>query len=518
MVKKIDELEENQNSLKNKTENLIAINASLSENTTKISNNTEKYQLELKFIEQLIIRQKADLEYIEKENDIFIKKLNDISSITNEKKCSTSKLTHILWNISGTSKEVLINCPESEQKRYLGIGIALLVPTILAFLSGLGLLQDSLRDRPIILAILALLWALIIFLIDLALVVSYRKQANVMKGLIQILPRIFLSVVIAISVVHPAMLYINSRDIKTHTNTMLDNEFKAECSNYNHAQDKTALIPANNCGVTINDIPTLNQQIAITNKEITDWENFAEQERISTIKKQLKPPYKSILDSRPYTIKISGKPSKDDKKAPNESFYLTQAKKVEEINTKLKAQFNCINVFQTESSKAKSEQIRCQSIKETIDDLKHYPTSSLLEQTLLNMIFYKSNPSLNYFANKNIKQSELDIDYTKLTKYISLALVLFFIDILAVMIKINSNGLYEQKVIYNESLNKIKFLIQEHMNFIVFFFREKFNLTKNMNKEQIVQEMQNKVNTQNEKIIANFLEKNTNNIINSKSL
>jgi hypothetical protein len=515
-AEKINEAEQNQNKLKDRSDDLLNSHNYLNDNISRLSSIVETYQPQLDLLKQIITRQKADLEYIEKESNIFSKKINAINPITDEKKISHSKLTHLLWNISGTSKEVLLNCPESEQKRHLSIGIALLIPTVLAFISGLGLLQNSLRDSPFILIFLAILWAFIIFLIDIALIISYRKKSNFTKGIMQILPRIFLSFVIAISVVHPTILYIESKNIKTYTTTMLDNEFKTECSNYNYTENNTALVPTNNCGILTDEISTLKQNIEHNDKEITDWKNFAEKERTSTSKIEIKPPYKSHFFNSTFRIKISGKPSKDDKKAPNESFYLAQAKKIEEVNTNFKEQFKCINVFQADTSKAKSEQVRCQSIKETIDSLKDHPTSSLLEQALLNMIFYKSNHSLNYFANKNVKSSELDIDYAKLTKYAALALVLFFIDILAVMIKINSNGIYEQKVTYNESLSKIKFLIREHMNFINFFFRKEFELKNSMNKEKIAQDIQDKIIIQNDKIFSNFLEQNTKNIINSK--
>ena len=126
----------------------------------------------------------------------------------------------LYWN-SGAPKHLIENCPKKEQHNYLKLGLIALIPTVFAFVSGFYAFYTIIvKDNDIsvvdfiVIAILASIWACAIYFIDIYIIATYRKLKKVR---FQILPRIFLSLVLGLVISHPIVLKILEDPIEFKT-------------------------------------------------------------------------------------------------------------------------------------------------------------------------------------------------------------------------------------------------------------------------------------------------------------
>jgi hypothetical protein len=122
-------------------------------------------------------------------------------------------ITNFLLFCSGVSREILYKCPESEVIKHSSIGASVLFTAILAAVSShfaFSLIVDSFW----IVTGLALFWGLIIFNLDRYIVSTLRKKGDFFLELIQISPRIILSVTIALVIAKPLELQIFKSEIE----------------------------------------------------------------------------------------------------------------------------------------------------------------------------------------------------------------------------------------------------------------------------------------------------------------
>ena len=120
-----------------------------------------------------------------------------------------------LFRCAGASQEGLSQCPESEHRKYGFIGAIILLTSLFAMLSG-GYALYYIFHSERYAAIFALLWGLFIFNLDRFIVSSMRKSDSFWHEFRQALPRLILSLIIAISIARPLEIGIFAEEIESY--------------------------------------------------------------------------------------------------------------------------------------------------------------------------------------------------------------------------------------------------------------------------------------------------------------
>lgn len=121
-------------------------------------------------------------------------------------------VTSFLLFCSGVSRIVLEKCPDSEKIKHVSIGASVLFTGILAIISSyfaFSLIFESLWINLLI----AIFWGMIIFNLDRYIVATLRKKNQFISELLQISPRLILSICIALVVAKPLELQIFKSEI-----------------------------------------------------------------------------------------------------------------------------------------------------------------------------------------------------------------------------------------------------------------------------------------------------------------
>lgn len=122
-------------------------------------------------------------------------------------------LTRFLVFCSGSSPDLLRQCPSSEWIKHTGIGMTVLLTSVLAMVSAAIALQSVFGTGWVSLPF-SLLWAVIIFNLDRYIVSSFRKHANPLREMRQALPRLLLAVGIALVVAKPLEMEVFRTEIR----------------------------------------------------------------------------------------------------------------------------------------------------------------------------------------------------------------------------------------------------------------------------------------------------------------
>lgn len=109
--------------------------------------------------------------------------------------------------LSGAASDVLEQCPEWEQRKYVSFGAAVLVPCAFAFLASAYAISTLTADTLVIYAV-ATVWALIILTIDRALLASYRPFMSLGRKVGQFSLRCGVAVLMGITIAHPLVLLL----------------------------------------------------------------------------------------------------------------------------------------------------------------------------------------------------------------------------------------------------------------------------------------------------------------------
>lgn len=125
------------------------------------------------------------------------------------------KSSSLLCRFAGFSGECVDNCPENEATSLENIGRSLLLTTIFAFVSSILFLKETdISDSMFLILPLSFLWAFSIFSIDRFSVSILNHSDSFLKNFIKVLPRLFLSLSIAVLIAAPVHVGIFSNDIK----------------------------------------------------------------------------------------------------------------------------------------------------------------------------------------------------------------------------------------------------------------------------------------------------------------
>jgi hypothetical protein len=116
--------------------------------------------------------------------------------------------------LSGAGTETLELCPAWEQRKYVAFGATVLVPCAFAFIACAYALS-TLTDQSRVIYPCAAVWAFIILTIDRALLSGYRPYLSVFRKLSQFSLRIFVAILMGITIAHPLVLLLFRDTIST---------------------------------------------------------------------------------------------------------------------------------------------------------------------------------------------------------------------------------------------------------------------------------------------------------------
>ncbi|KAF2516025.1 DUF4407 domain-containing protein [Flavobacterium foetidum] len=123
-------------------------------------------------------------------------------------------LKHFFILCSGVDRDILKDCSEGEQTKYVGIGATVFFTAVMAFLASayaLFTVFDSIYPA----LIFGFVWSLLIFNLDRFIVSTIKKRDRFLDEFLQATPRILLAVIIAIVISKPLEIKIFEKEINT---------------------------------------------------------------------------------------------------------------------------------------------------------------------------------------------------------------------------------------------------------------------------------------------------------------
>ncbi len=135
---------------------------------------------------------------------------------------------------SGADKNLIGNCSEGEQTKFVGIGATVFFTAVMAFIAGSYALY-TVFDNGYMAVAFGFVWGLLIFNLDRFIVSTIRKRDSFTNEFLQATPRIALAIIIAIVISKPLEIKIFEKEINTvllkEKNAMALNN-KKEVGNY----------------------------------------------------------------------------------------------------------------------------------------------------------------------------------------------------------------------------------------------------------------------------------------------
>jgi hypothetical protein len=125
---------------------------------------------------------------------------------------NVSGFTRFFWWCSGANQDVLMECPQSEHNKYVGIGATVFFTGVLATLSG-GYALFSVFKSVYPAIAFGIIWGLVIFNLDRFIVSTLRKDELFWNEFKLVLPRLVLAVILAIVISKPLELKIFEKEI-----------------------------------------------------------------------------------------------------------------------------------------------------------------------------------------------------------------------------------------------------------------------------------------------------------------
>ena len=113
---------------------------------------------------------------------------------------------------SGVDKNLINQCSNGEQNKYVGIGATVFFTAVMAFIAGAYALF-TVFDQLYIAIGFGLIWGLLIFNIDRFIVSTIKKSDVKFKELLQAAPRIVLAIIIAVVISKPLELKLFEKEI-----------------------------------------------------------------------------------------------------------------------------------------------------------------------------------------------------------------------------------------------------------------------------------------------------------------
>ena len=121
-------------------------------------------------------------------------------------------LKRFFLTCSGVDTDIINDCSNGEQNKYVGIGATVFFTAVMAFIASSYALY-TVFDNYFIAAIFGLIWGLLIFNLDRFIVSTIKKRDNKWKELAQATPRIILAIIIAVVISKPLELKLFEKEI-----------------------------------------------------------------------------------------------------------------------------------------------------------------------------------------------------------------------------------------------------------------------------------------------------------------
>jgi len=161
---------------------------------------------------------------------------------------------------SGVDTDIINDCSNGEQNKYVGIGATVFFTAVMAFIASSYALF-TVFDNYFVAAIFGLIWGLLIFNLDRFIVSTIKKRDSKWKEVAQATPRIILAIIIAIVISKPLELKLFEKEI---------NQVLLEEKNQMTLDNKTQIAQQ------------YTPEIAQTNQEITALKNEIETKETKT--------------------------------------------------------------------------------------------------------------------------------------------------------------------------------------------------------------------------------------------
>jgi hypothetical protein len=158
---------------------------------------------------------------------------------------------------SGADKNILENCSNGEQNKFVGIGATVFFTAVMATIAGSYALF-TVFDNIYTAILFGLIWGLLIFNLDRFIVSTIKKTDSKLKEFIQASPRIILAIIIAVVISKPLELKLFEKEI----NQILLTE-KNQMTFDNKTQIAQQFDP---------EITKINSEIAVLKQEINQKE------------------------------------------------------------------------------------------------------------------------------------------------------------------------------------------------------------------------------------------------------
>lgn len=113
---------------------------------------------------------------------------------------------------SGADLDLLSDCSNGEQNKYVGIGATVFFTAVMAFIAGSYALY-TVFDNVYVALSFGIIWGLLIFNLDRFIVSTIRKKDSIRSELLQATPRIILAIIIAVVISKPLELKIFEKEI-----------------------------------------------------------------------------------------------------------------------------------------------------------------------------------------------------------------------------------------------------------------------------------------------------------------
>jgi hypothetical protein len=159
---------------------------------------------------------------------------------------------------SGVDKNLIEECSNGEQNKYIGIGATVFFTAVMATIAGSYALY-TVFDNLYAAIFFGLIWGLLIFNLDRFIVATIKKSDSKFKEFLQATPRIILAIIIAVVISKPLELKLFEKEI----NQVLLTE-KNQMTLDNKTQIAQQFTP---------EIATINSEINLLKQEIIAKEN-----------------------------------------------------------------------------------------------------------------------------------------------------------------------------------------------------------------------------------------------------
>ncbi|WP_066221906.1 DUF4407 domain-containing protein [Formosa haliotis] len=113
---------------------------------------------------------------------------------------------------SGADQTILKTCSNGEQNKYAGIGATVFFTALMASIAS-GFALHMVFDSVMLALVFGVIWGLLIFNLDRFIVSTLKKRNAFLDEFLQVIPRLFLAVIIAVVISKPLELKIFEKEI-----------------------------------------------------------------------------------------------------------------------------------------------------------------------------------------------------------------------------------------------------------------------------------------------------------------